>query len=423
MNDVIDLGRHVRAVVRRWPIVLGLLVVGALVGFVVSQLLPPVYEAGTTLLITTPKLRTDFDSRFQSTLELGLSTSLNRTFLNLIMNRELEARVVEAMGDRLSAEERLPGVLLERIEAVLVGGDTSYLQIKARHEGRELARDLANTWAALYIAQVNELYGFPTEAVDEIAQSMVKAEAGLRTAEDALQSFQAETGIGLVDNIQYPATLSRQAGLTDVRNLFGLYERYGAAGNALETKNLTLGEYLAASDTLQLLTEEADTLQSEGEATGADLPLELIQKHDVLVARGRLDPADLADRDVGDVRDLLAEEADALDEVIDALSADLADHQAYLAQQHQRLADLIRQRQLAEESYIIFALKEAEIATEMQVQDSWLAIVSRARLPREPVSPQPLLDTAIGGVLGGLLGVLAALILPRRPTRVQSPEA
>jgi uncharacterized protein involved in exopolysaccharide biosynthesis len=33
MNDMIDLGRYVRAVIRRWPVVLALAIIGALTGF------------------------------------------------------------------------------------------------------------------------------------------------------------------------------------------------------------------------------------------------------------------------------------------------------------------------------------------------------------------------------------------------------
>jgi capsular polysaccharide biosynthesis protein len=276
MNDMIDLGRYVRAVIRRWPVVLALAIIGALTGFVISRVLLPVYEAGTTLLVTTPKLRADFDSRFRSTLELGLSTALNRTLFNLIENRELEAQVVQVMGNALTPEEQAPGALMERIGVTQVGGDTSYFQIKARHSDPAMAQQLAKTWASVYVAQVNELYGFSLEAEGDIGTSLEAAKANLGEAakanlgeaEDRLEAFQRETGVGLVDNVQYPASFSRQSGLADVRNLFGLYERYGAAGEALETKNLTLGSYLAARDTVNLLIGQAEALQGQGNAIG-----------------------------------------------------------------------------------------------------------------------------------------------------------
>ena len=113
MNDMIDLGRYVRAVVRRWPVVLALVVIGVLAGYTVSQVLPPVYQAGTTLLVTTPKLTASFDARLRSTLELGLNRELQRTLYNLIPNRALEARVVEKLGEALPSPQRVPGALLE----------------------------------------------------------------------------------------------------------------------------------------------------------------------------------------------------------------------------------------------------------------------------------------------------------------------
>jgi len=414
MNETVDLSRYVRAVIRRWPVVLILAIIGALAGFFISRTLPPVYEAGATVLVTTPKLRAEFDSRFRSTLELGLSRELNRTLFNLIYNRELEARVVRAMGNALAPEERIPGALLKHIEAMQVGGDTSYFQIKARHRDPALAQRLANAWASEYVAQVNELYGFPVEAEDDIEASLEAARARLSEAEAKLEAFQRETGMGLVDNIQYPATLSRHSGLTEARNLFGLYERYGAQGDALEIKNLTLSGYLAARDVLKLLIEQAESLQGHGNAKGRDLPLELLSNAEVLIARGRLDPAELAAQDIGSVLDALRAEAKALEEIIAALEEDVRALQAELAEKHRQLAELIRERQLAEESYIIFALKEKEIETRTGVQDSWMEMVSLAQLPEEPVAPNALVNTAVGGVLGALLGVLAALLMELR---------
>ena len=414
MSETVDLSGYVRAVIHRWPVIVTLAIIGALAGFFISRALPPVYEAGATLLVTTPKFRADFDSRFRSTLDLGLNRELNRTLFNLIHNQALEARVIQAMGDALTPEERAPGVLAQRIMAWQVGGDTSYFQIKVRHRDPAIAQRLVNTWANEYVAQINELYGLPTEAEEDIEASLASAQERLSEAEAKLEAFQRETGMGLVDNIQYPASLSRRTGLTEARNLFGLYERYGARGEALESKNLTLGSYLAARDMLKLLIEQAEALQGHGNAKGRDLPLELLSENEVLITRGRLDPAVLATQNISAVLDELRAEAEALEGIIAALEADVRALQAELAEKHRQLAELIRERRLAEESYIIFALKEKEIETRTGVQDSWLQIVSPAQLPEEPAGPNVLLDTAVGGMLGMLLGVLAAVLMALR---------
>jgi uncharacterized protein involved in exopolysaccharide biosynthesis len=394
-----------------------------LTGFLVSRMLPPVYEAGTTLLVTTPKLRTDFDARFRSTLDLSLNTSLNRTFFNMIENRELEERVVSAMGDSLPEEDRIPGALLARIDATQIGGDTSYFQIKARHADPETAQLLASNWASEYRDQVDALYGLPTAAEGEIDVGLAEAQAKLGEAEARLEAFQRETGIGLVDNIQYPASFSRQSGLTDARNLFGLYERYGAAGEALESKNLTLGGYMAAADTIQLLLRQAEPLLGQAQAVGRDLPLELLSSSQVLTERDRLDATSLAAEEIGDLVAALQSEAEALQETIVALQADVDSLQANLAGKQRQLTELVRERQLAEESYIILSLKEQEVKTRTQFDDSWLQVVSPAQLPREPVAPSAAINTAVGGVLGGLLGVLAALLLGLRPRAGQPADS
>jgi len=423
MDDTIDLGRLVRGVVRWWPLVIGLALLGALSGYLVSWLMPPVYEASTTVVVTTPKLNADFDSRFQSTLELGLSTSLNRTFFTLIKNVELEERVRSAMGDTLTEKEKEPGELLKLVEATQVGGDTSYFAIEVRHQDPGIAQRLADTWARLYVAQIDEIYGFPAERGEEIGTSLVGAEARLSAAEEALAALQTETGMGLVDNVQYPASLSRSTGLTDARNLFGLYERYGASGQALELKNLTLGRYVAGRDTLNLLVQKAGALTGQSSATGRDLPLELLSSNEVLVARGNLDPSELAAQDIGSVRGVLQAEAQALDELIGSLQDDVVTLQAELAGRARQLAGAVRERALAEESYIIHSLKQMELETQAQIGDTWLQVVSPAQLPQVPVAPKKLLNAAVGGVLGVLLGVLAGVLLTNTASRRQGARS
>lgn len=419
MNDSIDLGRLVRGVVRWWPVLVGLALLGALAGLVVSQFLPPVYEAATTVVVTTPKLKTDFDSRFRSTLDLSLSTSLNRTFFSLIKNAELEERVAEVLSDVLTANEKEPGELLKLVEATQVGGDTSYFAIKAQHRDPAVAQRLADTWAKLYVAQIDQLYGFPVEGSEEIGSSLAGAEERLAAAEAALETLQTEAGVGLVDNVQYPASLSRSTGLTEARNLFGLYERYGAAGQALEHKNLTLGAYMAGRDILSLLIQKADALSGQNGAKGQDLPLELLSSQEVLASRGNLDPAVLSAKDVGAVRDALEAEAEALDGLVSSLQTDVTALQADLADRARQLAEAVRERALAEESYIILSLKQMELETQAQVGDTWLQVVSQAQLPTDPVAPKKLLNVAVGGVLGLLVGVLAAVLLMNLTTRRQ----
>jgi capsular exopolysaccharide synthesis family protein len=57
-----------------------------------------------------------------------------------------------------------------------------------------------------------------------------------------------------------------------------------------------------------------------------------------------------------------------------------------------------------------------------EVEAGDVTIVQRAVLPREPSSPRPLLNTVIGGFLGLLLGVFAALLFHRIDPRVRDDD-
>ena len=94
MEDILDIDRYLRGLLRRWWLVMGLAILGVITAVVVTLLLPKTYRATTKILVTTPKLRAQFDSRLLSTTDVGLNRDLHRTFLALANTRELEDQVL-----------------------------------------------------------------------------------------------------------------------------------------------------------------------------------------------------------------------------------------------------------------------------------------------------------------------------------------
>ncbi len=412
MEGFPEVERYLISLRRRWWLIVGLAVLGAVVGFVWTAFLPKTYEATTTILVTTPKLRPQFDSRLLSTTELGLSRELHRTFMALARTQALEEVVLKEMGDRVPPRLRQPGMLREKIHISQMQGSSALYRITAQSDDPAFAQELANVWASKYVEYINSLYDLSPGNKADIERSLEMAQQRLEDAEKALQEFRSTTGMGLVDNVQYLEPLSRRTGLTQRENLFGLYERYGALGQALQIKNNTLGLYLAARDAVAMVLDAAG--ERPDSAPAEELPLELLSLSDVL-ARGPLDLEALRRGTVGEARAMLQQEQGRLDEVIRRLQADLATLTEHLSAQDQKLAALVREQALAEESYIILSLKEAETQTKDVLQsDSWMLIVDPASPPIAPISPRPLFNTVLGGFVGVLVGFLGALWLAWR---------
>jgi len=407
MEEIFDIERYTRGLRQRWWLIVGLALLGVVVAAVLSLVLPKTYQATTRILVTTPKLRAQFDSRLLSTTDLGLNRDLHRTFVSLARTRDLEDQVRERLGDEVPPELRPVGKLRDMISVTQLEGTSALYELTARGRDPAFVQELASVWAEEYVSLINNLYGLSSESKTDLDADLVKASEHLSQAEKALRAFQGRTGVGLVDNIQYPATLSRKAGLTQRQNLFGLYERYGAQGTTLQAKSTTLGLYQAALDDVNLVlaaaSEQADT------APASKLPLELLSQSDVLTQRLNLDR--LEDGTVGTVKAALEGERSRLEDTIRRLQADLEELTLHLSEQSQELATLVRDQALAEETYIILSLKQSENQTQAAVADSWMEIVDSARLPDKPVSPNLPLNVLSGGLLGALLGILGALLL------------
>lgn len=416
MEDLREVGRYLSGLRRYWWLIVGLTALGVIVALIWSAFLPKTYQTSVTILVTAPKLKLQFDSRLSTTIGTGLSGALHRTFLSLARSQAVEQAVLDELGDRVPAQLREPGTLRALVDVSQVRGSSSVYKLKVRSDDPLFAQELANVWATKYIEYINTVYDLSPENKAEIARSLEMAKQRLEEAEEALRSFQATTGMGLVDNIQYPATLYRKTGLTPRQHLFGLYERYGALGQALQAKNNTLGLYIAARDNVKLLLEAATERADSDPAT--ELPLELLAQSDILM-EGPLDLERLRQGTVGEARVVLEQEQRRLDDVIERLQADLAKLTDQLSAQNRKLAELVREQALAEESYIILSLKQVETQTKDALSsDSWMQIIDPAALPESPIAPKMVFNAFLGGVLGLLMGVLGAVLLAwweRRP--------
>jgi uncharacterized protein involved in exopolysaccharide biosynthesis len=93
-----------------------------------------------------------------------------------------------------------------------------------------------------------------------------------------------------------------------------------------------------------------------------------------------------------------------LEKEVQALEAELE------AQQAQE-RELRSQRDLAWESYQTLARREAELRVDREVPSSEVRFASPAAVPQDPASPQRLRNTALAGVVGGMLGVFVAFLM------------
>jgi uncharacterized protein involved in exopolysaccharide biosynthesis len=107
----------------------------------------------------------------------------------------------------------------------------------------------------------------------------------------------------------------------------------------------------------------------------------------------------------------LETKSDEIDERLDALAPQMLALQERLQIIETERKQLMRDRDLVEETYMTLArkLEEAQIAA--QEQSGILRVGSHAAVPEEPTGPRRLVNTALAGVTGGMVAVGAVLVL------------
>ncbi len=100
------------------------------------------------------------------------------------------------------------------------------------------------------------------------------------------------------------------------------------------------------------------------------------------------------------------------DETITHLTAEVETLQSELADRQRELDQLLRDREVAQNTYLTLSnkLQEARIEAQDETGDT-AQLLSHAAVPEEPVSPLRLLNTVVAGALGLMVGVFGVFFL------------
>ena len=207
----IDLKKYVLIVGERWRLLLTCTVIAALLGGLIGLVLPSPYEATSTVAIVKTSTQVEFDPRFKTLTQDEIATisadSRRATLLGLVENGNIASRVVAQLESQLSAEERNPAQLLDKVSAATSGrGDL--ILIKVRDQNPEKAANIASTWAREYERYVNELYaGATSEYAQSVAAQYQRALEEYNQAQAKLEQFIAASKI---DQLSRAITETRQ---------------------------------------------------------------------------------------------------------------------------------------------------------------------------------------------------------------------
>ena len=397
MDQDIDLREYIAVLLKYKFWIAGLAIGAAVVALVVSLLLPPTYQATTLVAVTKPKYEMQIDPRFQLVGCNALPPY--KAYPLLAMGDELLDALIADMGAGLAPELRTVETLRARLEAKN-GADPSIVQLSARDGDPQLAAAMANRWAERFVEAANDLYAPSKDQQAFYEQQQAEAEVRLAHAERELIDFQSRNQASI---------LSAQ----------------------LDDKRATLGAYLGVARSISLIVQDAHSLrdrmrtQDDGSAASSSdelttllLQIDALSRTELPIQLQVSVQQDLGGKTVGDQvafldsliqvlegrQVVLAREAQALEPDMLALQEQLAAVQI----QEERLRTA---KELARDTHVTLSRKvtEARIAAQDTMGDVRLA--SLATPPTDAVSPRKLLNVAVAGALGLIVGVLAAFAI------------
>jgi len=416
MEEEIDLREYVQVLVRSWKWVVGLAVLAAVAALGVSFLIPPTYEATALVAVTEPRYVMRFDPRFETVNNVQL---VYKAYPELATSDDL-------LQDLLVRLDPLPeGVEtyrnLRNMSQAEQGADPSMVRLAVRSQEPEEAARVANVWAELFVTRANEIYG--TQGEDQVQffeGQLERAQAELAAAEQALVAFQARNQGAVLEAQLASAQQNLQDYLVEQREI----ERATRNARALRgsVADMPTDELVSAGDDLAALllqiqafdvhaSRPAQVSESGRSASyGAESqarPSLWLQVSDSALLSSERTAGELAVFLDGLVATLGAR-GEQIEAQVAALEPQILGLQQRLQEVQTEEDRLTRARDVARETYLTLARKVEEVRIAAEDTSGEVRLASRAAVPEVPVSPRKLLNTAVAGMLGLMVGVFGA---------------
>ena len=436
MEEEIDLREYIEILLKYWKWIMGVAILAAIVAFVVTSMLPRVYEAQSDILVLKSKTEISFEPKYQTEItELSSQSGYQKTLVNLATSSGVAVSVLDQTEDTLPLEDQNIESLLQKIEVTNTG---DVISIKVTDQNPQIAADLANLWTRAYTQYVNNLFGGESEALlGEIRQQAQDVGQIYEIAQNDWEQFSGDNQITFLQReinaqkkqaqeLRNSANLEREAALKmladeyqqlnqidkwlqdaqTMRDHFAKPTSFASAkaGNALALMALQ-SKVLAASASLplQLQLNLADLSEQSTSVDDVDSLIEVLKTRQEQIEKSIAERSIALTQDAGDAG--LGLNLEKLTKTIADLDAETLILEEQLEAQKAKQRELKQIRDLTWENLSTIQRKLAETELTSQTTDTQIRIAASAVVPEKPTSSGRLMNTAIAGILGAMLAI------------------
>lgn len=397
MNDEIDLKKYIRFLLSKWYWLLIPTVVVSVAVVLFLSLSNPTYEASAMVIVTRARNIANFDSRFETVTNI---IPAYKAFLDLATGDELWVPLLnEWQASHPEKEWFLQD--LQKLGKAAAGSDQSVIMLTIRWKDPEEAARLANEWAAAFVRLANEIYG--GQSKDQLLffqQQLNDSRADLEKKSITLEEFYSKNSPDLL-NEEIIALLDEQKEyLARQRSIPARIMDAEAIIQQLEERPVNVTSLADPITFLMLQTKLYTT-------TGGSTPFLLQVDPSAINSGSRSDQITMLKIWIKAMND----QSMIVANYLEALAPKIMEKQTRLQKMLDEKNRLVREQEVAEETFITMARKvdESRILTMDDTGDIKLA--SYAVTPERPTPRNTLQYTAAAGAgIFILVGIVLTLL-------------
>lgn len=442
MDEItIDLKDIIKTIRKQFRLILKIFLGFVIVALAVSFLVPPTFEAETTLRIKQPK---GLASSLLAELPLGGFADIK--LLTLTYAEILKSRtVVQVVIDQTQADkEDIPDYedMLDRISTNSVK-DTDILKVRVTAKSAEEAQLVANTLVDTFLNRITYLERMEQAMIREfIGTRLAEAKTVLEKNESMLEEYKRSHKIFAPD-AETRALLDRLYAVSKLQadNTVILAASQAKLNNAQQNLSQQKAGFIADSPLIQQYKAKLANL----EVDLVGLLEKYTEKHPQVIAAKAAIAETKTKLNTEIVRVVNAESPSAnpihqllLQSKIQAeveIAVTLAQNTAIervladsekdldkLPVKEQGLARVVRDTMVAQEIYIMLAKRHEEARISEVMKPTDVQVIDVAIAPEEPIKPNKILNVLIGAILGVFTGLGVAFFLEYMDKSIRNAE-